>query len=196
MHRFLSPLILLVILAVLLGLTFMALKAQNAHAGTTYCGGPFDKSCAQVEYEMRIKRQRRARALARSREKARERARERRRAKRRHRKATRVLGYRKYEADERIDVDPVVCRNYLAVVGSQYVTKNGAEDSAIKSWQEQVRYEHGERFMNWDTAENQQVRCVRSSIGELGSKALDMTVKFYRCEVKGKPCQPPFETGK
>lgn len=180
----------LLLVLVYLFTTMLAARSAQA-AGVHYCGGPFDKSCAQVEYEIRMKRQARARARARARAASKERARKR----RRHHKHTRVLGFHK-SADDRIDIDPVVCRPYIAVVGSQFVTKNGAEDSAIKAWQEQVRYEHGERFMNWDGADKQQVRCVRSSVGELGSKAFDMTVKFYRCEVKGRPCMPPFETGK
>jgi len=191
MQRYISPLILLVILLIFAMLTFMALHASNAKAASTFCGGPFDPSCAEVEYRMKLKRQQRARARARARAAARERARKHRRHKRRHRDATRVLGFTRA-----IDEDPVECKPYIAVVGSQFVTKNGAEDSAIKSWQEQVRYQYGERFMAWEGADKQQVRCVRSSIGELGSKALDMTVKFYRCEVKGRPCMPPFETGK
>jgi len=186
MSKYVSPLLILVALIILALLTFMALFSGNAHADRVhYCGGPFDKSCAQVEYEIRLKRQARARAHARAR------AERRRSRKHHHHKGTRVLGFR-----QEIETDSVVCRPYISVVGSQYVTKNGAEDSAVKAWQEQVRYEHGERFMSWESADKQQVRCVRSSVGELGSKALDMTVKFYRCEVKGKPCMPPFETGK
>jgi hypothetical protein len=187
MSKYISPLLLLVALVILALLTFMAVMAGNAHAGRVhYCGGPFDMSCAELDYRMKLKRQARARARANARA-------ERRRSRRHRHRGTRVLGFHKTIEDE---ADPVTCRSYIAVVGSQYVTKNGAEDSAIKAWQEQVRYEHGERFMAWESASKQQVRCVRSSVGELGSKALDMTVKFYRCEVKGKPCMPPFESGK
>lgn len=185
MSKYISPMLILLALVILALLTFMALFSNNAHANhVQYCGGPFDKTCAQVEYEHKVRRQARERARARAR------AARRKSRKHHHHKSTRVLGFHHEETDS------VVCRPYISVVGSQYVTTQGAEDSAIKAWQEQVRYEHGERFMNWESADKQQVRCVRSSVGELGSKALDMTVKFYRCEVKGRPCMPPFETGK
>jgi hypothetical protein len=177
-----------VLLLLLFLFSALLLDAKGALAGPQYCGGPFDKSCAQVEYEMRLKRQARARARARNKARARSRAR---RKKHHHHKSTKVYGYTREK-----ETDPVVCRPYISVVGSQFVTKGGAEDSAIKAWQEQTRYTHGERFMDWSTAENQQVRCVRSSVGELGVKAFDLTAKFYRCEVKGKPCMPPFESGK
>jgi hypothetical protein len=75
----------------------------------------------------------------------------------------------------------------VSVVGSQHVTENGAEESAVKGWAEQVRFAHGEQFMAIEGARDYAKRCTRSSIGELAGAML------HRCQVVARPCRPALE---
>jgi hypothetical protein len=77
-----------------------------------------------------------------------------------------------------------LCLAPVSVVGSQHVTENGAEESAVKGWAEQVRFSHGEQFMDINSAEGYAKRCTRSSIGELAGQML------HRCQLVARPCRP------
>jgi hypothetical protein len=81
------------------------------------------------------------------------------------------------------------CLAPVRVVGSQWATDSGAEDSAQKAWSEQVRFSHGESFMDLEHAQSYRKRCSRSSIGE----ALGQTL--HRCEIEALPCRPGMVEG-
>jgi hypothetical protein len=81
------------------------------------------------------------------------------------------------------------CLSPVRVVGSQWATADGAEESAQKAWAETVRFNHGEAFMQLDQAVGYQKRCSRSSVGEMVGQTL------IRCEVDAAPCRPPFTAG-
>jgi hypothetical protein len=81
------------------------------------------------------------------------------------------------------------CLSPVRVVGSQWATADGAEESAQKAWAETVRFNHGEAFMQLDQAVGYQKRCSRSSVGEVVGQTL------IRCEVDAAPCRPPFTAG-
>lgn len=76
------------------------------------------------------------------------------------------------------------CIERVTVVGSQWATEAGAEESAQKAWMEAVRWSHGEMSMDMKNAEGYARRCSRSSIGEVVGQT------FHRCEVTARPCRP------
>ncbi|WP_333790653.1 hypothetical protein [Sphingorhabdus sp.] len=81
------------------------------------------------------------------------------------------------------------CLTPVRVVGSQWATEGGAEESAQKAWAEETRFSYGEAYMDLANAVGYQKRCARSSIGEVAGQTL------MRCEVDAVPCRPPFSAG-
>ena len=98
-------------------------------------------------------------------------------------KAPAVMAYQK-----RYDTKPT-CVWPIRVVGSQWATESGAEESAQKAYMERVRYELGESYMDLKNSRDYMKRCSRSSIGELASATL------HRCEVIATPCRPALSEG-
>jgi len=174
MSKYISPLLLLVALAILALLTFMALISKNSHAGTLYCGGPFDPSCAEVEYRLKLKRQARARA------RARERAEDRR--ERRARRHTRVYGYQREERDS------VTCKDTIQVIGDARPTEAAAKDDAEAAFMRATRFKYGESWMSVENARGYAIRCARASITEI------VGATMHRCEIKARPCRAPFQS--
>lgn len=82
------------------------------------------------------------------------------------------------------------CLKPVRAVGSQWATESGAEESAQKSWREEVRFHHGESAADLDKAKEYARRCTKSSIGEVVGQSL------YRCEVEAVPCRPGFTRDK
>jgi hypothetical protein len=76
------------------------------------------------------------------------------------------------------------CLPPVRVVGSQWATESGAEESARKAWAEQVRFSHGESYMALEASQALKRRCTRSSIGEIAGQTL------HRCEIEAMPCRP------
>jgi len=97
----------------------------------------------------------------------------------------RVMAYQQRAPEEKVK-----CLAPVRVVGSQFVTEHGAEESAQKSWMEAVRFDSGEQFMSLDNARDYSRRCARSSVGEIAGQT------FYRCEVIAKPCRPLLVLGR
>lgn len=83
----------------------------------------------------------------------------------------------------------VKCLAPVQVVGSQDIREGAAEESAQKAWSEQVRWAHGEAFMDMGNAKDYQRRCSRSSIGEVAGQV------FHRCEIIATPCRPGLTQG-
>jgi len=81
------------------------------------------------------------------------------------------------------------CVRPVKVVGSQDVRETAAEDSAKKAWAEEVRWAHGEAFMDIQNAKDYASRCSRSSIGEIAGQT------FSRCEIVATPCRPGMVKG-
>jgi len=95
---------------------------------------------------------------------------------------------RLYRADDK-PRRHVQCLDRVTVVGSQWATEAGAEESAQKSWMESTRWAHGESAMDLANAQGYAKRCSRSSIGEVVGQT------FHRCEVSARPCRPVMERG-
>lgn len=96
---------------------------------------------------------------------------------------TAVMAYVKQETQ-------ASCLKPVRAVGSQWATESGAEESAQKSWREEVRFHHGESAADLDKAKEYARRCTKSSIGEVVGQSL------YRCEVEAVPCRPGFTRDK
>jgi hypothetical protein len=93
----------------------------------------------------------------------------------------------KVQAIEQREPEPKKnCLTPVRVVGSQWATEAGAEESAQKAWAEAVRFNFGEAYMDLTNAIAYSSRCGRSSIGEVVGQTL------IRCEVDAAPCRPPF----
>lgn len=76
------------------------------------------------------------------------------------------------------------CKAPLAVVGDQYATVDGAKQEADKSWMQTARWQHGERFMDRDNADEASYECGRSSVGSVAGQT------FTRCRLIARPCRP------
>lgn len=113
----------------------------------------------------------------------------RKRHKHRHRRKRRaeVRGYVRRDREDE-DRDRVKCYDAVRVVGSQWASEAGAEESAQKAWMERVRWSIGEAAMSMTAAEGYEKRCSRSSVGELANQVL------HRCEVRARPCRPVFQS--
>lgn len=108
-----------------------------------------------------------------------------------HKKSTKTKpGPRVMAFEQRSEEPKAKCLEAVRVVGSQFLTEHGAEESAQKAWMEAVRYESGEQFMTLDNAQEYSRRCSRSSVGEIAGQI------FFRCEVIAKPCRPSLVQGR
>ncbi len=125
-----------------------------------------------------------------------------------HHGATRSYGWhgrsggRHYEIGRRHDrrhddyvEQETECRDFLATVGSQHLTINGAKRMANDAWAGQVRFRHGERFMSMGNARHIDYECTRSSIKEGGTGVANLSLAYYRCEIRAKPCRAKRQTG-
>ncbi len=79
---------------------------------------------------------------------------------------------------------PRRCRPPLHAAGDADVRTDAARNKAIKSWQEQVINEHGERFLNFDAAYVIDEHCDPARVGE------ERIIDLKRCVVTAAPCLP------
>ncbi len=79
---------------------------------------------------------------------------------------------------------PRRCRPPLHAAGDADVRIDAARNKAIKSWQEQVINEHGERFLNFDSAYVIDEHCDPARVGE------ERIIDLKRCVVTAAPCLP------
>jgi len=149
--------------------------ALTAHAGIKKICNELTRACWYENEAGRI-------VMPRSKPRRVNRPRHRHHKKRRHRPE--VRGYVRRDEEE----DRVKCYDSVRVVGSQWATEDGAEESARKAWMERVRWSIGEAAMSIEAAEDYSKRCSRSSVGEVANTVL------HRCEVQARPCRPVFET--
>ncbi len=100
--------------------------------------------------------------------------------------APRVYGYeRRDDEPERRDCPHPLLR----VVGNQHLTVDGAKKAADEAWAGDVRFRHGEIYMDLNNALHVTYTCSRSSIKEGGVTTLGQSLN--RCEIRAKPCQAP-----
>lgn len=94
------------------------------------------------------------------------------------------------------------CRPIVSVVGSEHLSEETAKTAAQRSWMNQVRFLHGERYMALDKAHRLKSVCTRSSTGDsLTAKLLDKISDdagvLHRCQIEAAPCSVlPEEVGK
>ena len=104
------------------------------------------------------------------------------RKKRRHRKPQ-VRAYQRRERD-----DGISCKDRLTVIGDARPTRGGAVSDAEGAFMRAARFRHGESWMSVDNAKNYEIRCARASITEV------VGTTMMRCELRARPCRPPFES--
>lgn len=85
-----------------------------------------------------------------------------------------------YERDQ--ERDNLHCRDRVRGLGTQWIGTPGALEAAKKDWMERVRYDNGEKWIDWANATEVRSRCGRVSIGEVAGQVL------YRCEIVARPC--------
>jgi len=79
-------------------------------------------------------------------------------------------------------------REVIRAKGLQRIKRQWAINTAIETWQKEVRYDAGEAYMSWRRAdkiggdEQPGVTCSESSVSQFG-------IQNYRCEVKARPCK-------
>lgn len=94
------------------------------------------------------------------------------------------------------------CRPTISVVGSEHLKEETAKDAAERAWMDQVRFLHGERYMNLDKSHRKKLVCTRSSTGDsMTAKLLDKISEgagvLTRCQIEARPCSvEPEEVGK
>ncbi len=87
--------------------------------------------------------------------------------------------------DSELREGPRRCRPPMHAAGDADARKENALNMAIKSWQEQVINEHGERFLNYAAAYKIDEHCDPARVGE--SNVLDLK----RCVITAAPCLTP-----
>ena len=114
------------------------------------------------------------------------------------RPAARVYGYERRDEpphvyrqrwEEEGDARPHCPHPLLRVVGNQHLTVDGAKKAADEAWAGDVRFRHGEIFMDLNNARTVIYTCSRSSIKEAGVTTLGQTLT--RCEIQATPCRAP-----
>lgn len=103
-----------------------------------------------------------------------------------HEGPSRVYGYERRE----VEVERRHCPHpMLRQVGNQHLTVDGAKKAADDAWAGDVRFRHGEVFMDLNNARDVTYTCSRSSIKEGGVTTLGQSLT--RCEIRGTPCKAP-----
>lgn len=82
------------------------------------------------------------------------------------------------------------CKDYLATVGDQYASEDGAKQEADKAWMQTARWQYGERFMSRENADDATYECGRSSVGSVAGQI------FIRCRLTARPCRPERQDAK
>ena len=94
------------------------------------------------------------------------------------------------------------CRPVISVVGTEHLSEENAKTAAQRAWMDQVRFLHGERFMNLDKSHKLKLACTRSSTGDSATAKLMEKISegsrlLTRCQIEARPCSvEPEEVGK
>lgn len=86
--------------------------------------------------------------------------------------------------DRELDRGRFECLDKVRGLGTQWIGEAGALEAAKKDWMERVRYDHGEKFIDFNNARDVITACSRVSIGEVVGQVT------YRCDVWAMPCRP------
>lgn len=85
------------------------------------------------------------------------------------------------------------CLPEIKAHGTPHLTEDAALHAAKSHWQAVVRYEHGEKYLSIETANNVRWRCVRAETNETVAgrvaDALTRDAWRTRCEVVARPCR-------
>lgn len=89
---------------------------------------------------------------------------------------------------------PGACKPPVKALSEVMHTIDNGKASARKAWMENVRWEHGERFMEADLARNMHFQCNRVTVptteGVIGA-AVNKATYGLKCEVRAVPCEAP-----
>lgn len=89
---------------------------------------------------------------------------------------------------KRDDDDGVRCKDTLTVIGDARPSEQGAREDAEAVFMRATRFKYGESWMTIENARDYAVRCSRASITEIVGQVM------VRCELRAKPCRPPFQS--
>lgn len=84
--------------------------------------------------------------------------------------------------------DQVACKEMLTVIGDARPSRNTAQEDAEAVFMRATRFKYGEAWMSVENAQGYAIRCNRASITEIVGQTM------VRCELRAKPCRPPFES--
>lgn len=87
-----------------------------------------------------------------------------------------------------------LCLHEVRAHGTPHLTEQEAMDAAKRHWQAIVRYDNGEKYMNFDTAKDSKFRCARAETNETVGGRVAETITGgsawrMRCEVVARPCR-------
>lgn len=102
---------------------------------------------------------------------------------------TRKIYIQKPDHGNRHVYDGDKCKSPVSVVGDQYASEKGAQEEADKAWMQTARWQHGERYMARENADNATYECGRSSVGSVAGQI------FHRCRLSANPCRPDKQDG-
>ena len=84
-----------------------------------------------------------------------------------------------------------VCIAAVTTVGDEARTKEAAELQARQHWMKQVRFDHGEKYLELGNARDVFFQCSRSDFpitgGKIGAVA-DAVTHSWRCKIRAIPC--------
>lgn len=95
--------------------------------------------------------------------------------------------YRAPELDNERGENGFHCLGPVRGLGTQWIGQAGALEAAKKDWMERVRFDHGERYIDFANARGFVDSCSRVSIGEVVGQVT------FRCEIWAVPCRPPIK---
>lgn len=158
---------LLLILVLLIALMFALMTANKAKAHTVSCS--VFENCRHYHRKRVVRHKKRRKRHVKRRAKP---------------EPTRVYAYRKREREE----DRIDCKDTVRVVGDARPSEDAARQDAESAWMRATRWKYGALYLSLPNAKHYEIRCSRDSITEIVGQTM------VRCELKARPCNPPFES--
>jgi len=88
------------------------------------------------------------------------------------------------------------CRMQVAIVGDEARSEEAAQLQARQHWLKAVRFEYGERFLQFEAAMDIHFQCSRSDFPVTGGKVgavADAITHQWRCRMFAVPCTAPIK---
>lgn len=90
------------------------------------------------------------------------------------------------------------CRPYVAAVGDSAKSEPAAKLEAQKAWKGVVQFEHGNKFLDLQNADNIEYQCGPSSVPKFGGLIENAASKFLpiesiTCRLSAQPCATPVQ---